>query len=74
MGFVSATGDLPYGIQTLDFSTHVQPILEAACVNCHNEEKQKGDVGMHSLEAMLASEGEAFGPALVKGDVEKSGI
>ena len=52
----------------------MQPILEAACVNCHNEEKDKGDVEMHTLEAMLASEGEAFGPALVKGDLEKSGI
>lgn len=73
-GFSRAEDELPFGIKVLDFTKHVRPILEAACVNCHNEEKQKGDVGMHTLEAMLASEGEAFGPALVAGDIEKSGI
>ena len=69
-----SAAELPFGIKELDLQKHVQPILEAACVNCHNEEKSKGDVALHTLEALVGSEGEAFGPALVKGDLEKSGI
>jgi len=65
---------LPFGITKVDFSKHVQPILEAACINCHGEEKQKGDVALHTLAATTSSEGEAYGPPLVPGDVEKSGL
>lgn len=43
----------------------VQPILEARCTQCHNANKQKGDLRMDQLDLML--KGGKGGPAFVVG-------
>jgi len=73
-GAVAADTKLPFGIEKVEFSKHVKPILEAACINCHNDEKQKGDVALHTLADAQAGDGEGLGSVLVPGDVKKSGL
>ena len=55
---------------TVDFEKQVKPILEAACVNCHDEKEAEGDLRLDSLEHLL--KGGDSGAALVPGDPEKS--
>ena len=55
-----------------DFTTQVKPILEAACIHCHNEKSSKGDLNMQTKEAIL--KGGEDGTALVPGDPAKSPI
>ena len=33
-----------------EFSAHVMPFLENYCLNCHDDEIQKGNVALHDLE------------------------
>jgi Planctomycete cytochrome C len=37
----------------LTYAKDVKPILEASCFRCHGEDRQKGDLRMDSLEALL---------------------
>lgn len=55
---------------TVDFAREIQPLLEAACVNCHNATKTEGDLRLDTLAAAL--QGGSQGPALVPGQPEKS--
>ena len=48
-------------------------VMDAHCFSCHAEEKQKGDLRMDSLEALLKG-GESGEPALVQGHADKSDI
>lgn len=48
------------------FTDIIYPILDARCVSCHNPEKSKGDLMMHSRDALLA--GGENGPIFVAGD------
>jgi len=52
------------------YATVIEPILAAYCTNCHGTGKHKGDLRLHSPEAILA--GGESGPALVAGDLEQS--
>ena len=52
------------------FETKVRPVLVANCFECHAEKKQRGDLRLDSLAAML--EGGEQGPAIVPGHPEKS--
>ncbi|MEX2212660.1 MAG: DUF1549 domain-containing protein [Phycisphaeraceae bacterium] len=52
------------------FETKVRPVLATHCFKCHSEEKQKGDLRLDSLEAMLV--GGSAGPSLVPGKPDKS--
>ncbi len=45
------------------FSSKVQPILEQNCVSCHNAEKSKGKLQLHTKDAAL--KGGDSGPAIV---------
>ena len=54
----------------IDFAQQVQPVLESACVRCHNAEKAKGDLRMDSAEAF--KKGGKSGPAINSADLEKS--
>jgi formylglycine-generating enzyme required for sulfatase activity len=75
LGFSTAyAAELPYGIEEVDFKKHVAPVLEAVCVSCHNPEKDKGDVMIHTIEAMLEGTGDAFEKVLIPGDSENSGL
>lgn len=57
-------------IEKPDFNTHIKPILEAACVHCHCEKSDKGDLKLTTLEE--ATKGGENGTALVPGDPSKS--
>ncbi len=52
------------------FEKVVRPLLLNKCVSCHGETKQKGDLRLDSLEAIL--KGGESGPALVPGKPEQS--
>lgn len=52
------------------FEEQVRPVLATNCYKCHGEEKQKGDLRLDSLTAMLA--GGESGPAVVVGKPEES--
>ncbi len=52
------------------FETKVRPILAENCFECHGAKKQKRDLRLDSLAAML--EGGDNGPAIVPGHPEKS--
>nr|MCU0354948.1 ribonuclease inhibitor [Cytophagales bacterium] len=56
--------------QAVVFTDLVQPTLEQSCVNCHNAEKQKGDLRMDSHEFLL--KGGEHGPVLVAGRADES--
>lgn len=48
----------------------VAPVLEAKCASCHGEEKQKGDLRVDTLAAMM--EGGSEGASVVPGDPDGS--
>jgi uncharacterized membrane protein len=52
------------------FSDIVYPILDARCNSCHNESKKKGDLQMHTVEALL--KGGENGPVFLPGNVQDS--
>lgn len=65
---LSLADPAPTGV---DFAK-VQAVLEAKCLECHNPSKVKGDLLMHTAEAML--KGGKGGPALVPGRPEESSL
>ena len=48
-----------------DFSREISSILEGACIRCHNPEKTKGKLQLHTRQA--AFKGGASGPAIIPG-------
>src|SRR5690606_33160986 len=52
------------------YANIVQPILHAKCVSCHNPNKQKGDLALHSAEGII--KGGKSGNTLVPGDIDRS--
>ena len=48
----------------------IYPIFDTRCVSCHNPDKKKGELMMHTAEALL--EGGENGPIFEAGDPEKS--
>ncbi len=52
------------------FEDIIYPILDARCVSCHNPGKSKGDLMMHTREAIL--KGGENGPLFVAGDAAAS--
>ncbi len=61
-----------YGRESPDafFETKIRPLLAEKCHSCHGEEKAKGGLRLDHIEAI--TKGGDSGPAMVKGDVEKS--
>ena len=57
-------------IEKPDFMLHIKPLLESACVHCHNDKEHKGDLKLTTLEEAL--KGGENGTALVPGDPAKS--
>ncbi|HZE98118.1 MAG TPA: c-type cytochrome domain-containing protein [Planctomycetota bacterium] len=53
-----------------EFSKDIQPILKAHCLACHTHGQVKGELRLDTIELML--KGGESGPAIVKGDAEKS--
>jgi formylglycine-generating enzyme required for sulfatase activity len=54
----------------VDFETEIKPIIEAACVHCHNESRAEGGLRLDTFEAAVAEDEHA--PAIVPGDPENS--
>lgn len=48
----------------------IHPILDARCVSCHNPDKKKGELMMHTVAAL--QEGGEDGPIFIAGNVDKS--
>jgi hypothetical protein len=57
----------------VNFYKQVMPILESKCFSCHQGNKTKGDLKLHTLEHAMKG-GKSDGPAIVPGDAEKSSI
>ncbi len=54
------------------YASDIRPIFERSCVKCHGPEKRKS--GLRLDEKRFAFKGGENGPALVPGDVSKSGV
>src|SRR5438128_3842603 len=52
------------------YAKDIRPILQESCFRCHGEEKQKGDLRLDSLQAVL--KGGEDGKVVVPGDSKKS--
>ena len=48
----------------------IHPILESRCVSCHNDDKKKGELMMHTVQALEA--GGENGPIFVAGRADES--
>ncbi|MCF6312251.1 MAG: SUMF1/EgtB/PvdO family nonheme iron enzyme [Verrucomicrobiales bacterium] len=60
----------------IDFTNDVQPIFEAACVHCHDEdsnEKEGGDYRMDTKELAFKG-GKDYNPSIVAGDPNESPV
>src|SRR6266496_1625751 len=54
----------------LTYAKDIRPLFEASCFRCHGEEKQKGELRLDSLEAVL--KGGEDGKVVLPGDSKKS--
>jgi len=54
----------------LTYAKDIRPLFEASCFRCHGEEKQKGELRLDSLEAVL--KGGEDGKVIVPGASKKS--
>jgi uncharacterized membrane protein len=52
------------------FNDIIYPILDARCISCHNESKRKGELMMHTAEAL--QKGGENGPIFIAGSADKS--
>jgi formylglycine-generating enzyme required for sulfatase activity len=66
----SQAGAATAKIEKPDFNTHIKPILEAACVHCHNAKEHKGELNLTTKDG--AVKGGDNGTALVAGAPAKS--
>jgi WD40 repeat protein len=60
----------PEAADKVDFGKEVYPILKNHCLACHSHGQVKGELRLDTVELML--KGGENGPAVVKGDSEKS--
>lgn len=58
--------------ETPVFVSHIQPIFQDYCVQCHSPEKVKGELRMDTFEMLMA--GGVNGEVLVPGDSEASSL
>ena len=63
------TSDIDAGGQ-VNFTKHIWPIIEASCLECHNEVEVEGELRLDTKEFIL--EGGEFGAVLVPGNPDKS--
>jgi uncharacterized membrane protein len=70
LAYAGPTRDKPGA--PVDFAREVEPLFKKVCYECHNEDKQKGDLRMDSREDLL--KGGASGAGVVPGDPRESAI
>ena len=56
----------------VSFRKQVQPVLASACLSCHGEKNDKGELRLHTHEGLL--EGSEYGKVVVPGKPEKSSL
>lgn len=56
--------------EALVYQDIIHPIIDARCVSCHNPDKKKGELMMHTVAAL--QEGGEDGPIFVAGNVDES--
>ncbi|MEM7384099.1 MAG: PSD1 and planctomycete cytochrome C domain-containing protein [Verrucomicrobiota bacterium] len=66
LGIGSLSGNEPSAEAGAFFESKIRPLLSKHCFECHGKEKQKGDLRLDSLAALLR--GGEQGPAVVPGD------
>ncbi len=54
------------------FETKIRPLLANSCYECHSDKDQKGGLRLDSREGLL--KGNAHGPAMAPGDIDKSNL
>ncbi len=54
----------------ISYELHIQPLMEAHCVECHNADKMKADLRLDSHEAIMA--GSKWGEVVVPGKPDDS--
>ena len=69
-GFLLSGGSLVGAATPPDFESEVLPVLKSRCFACHGPLRQRGDLRLDSLPAMLIGGGR--GAAIVPGDAEAS--
>ena len=67
---LTPVGGVPAVTPDEQFEKVIRPLLVEKCVGCHGEKKQKGDLRLDSLAAVL--KGGESGPAVVPGKPEQS--
>ena len=70
-GVTAVTNTVPADLSF--FNAAVMPLLDTYCIDCHGEEKQKGDVRLDNQEA-LGGTNENDDPILTPGDPDNSGL
>ncbi len=58
------------GKSPVDYARQIKPLLAKHCARCHGPDKQKSDLRVDSVKALLA--GGKVGPAVIPGQAEKS--
>jgi formylglycine-generating enzyme required for sulfatase activity len=66
----AAVGWAPAAYAAVDFEREIKPIIEAACLSCHQEGNAEGNLRLDTLAA--ATEAREHGAAIVPGDATKS--
>jgi uncharacterized membrane protein len=67
----SEEGAAPAGDDKRVWQHVILPILEAKCNDCHNEDKSKGDLAMHTYEAAMTT-GDSAGESFIPGKPDDS--
>jgi formylglycine-generating enzyme required for sulfatase activity len=65
-----ALGSLAPVRGAVDFESQIKPIIEAACLRCHNEHRADGDLRLDTYEG--ATDDGGSGPAVVPGNADES--
>lgn len=68
----AAVAPVPAAKVAINFERDIQPLLESKCLECHNPDKVKGDLLMHTAESLL--KGGDNGAGLVVGQPDASEI
>jgi len=57
-------------LATVNYESHIQPIIERSCLRCHQEGRSRGELDLGSRDGFL--EGGSRGPIVVKGKSKES--
>lgn len=70
-GAIWPDGPIADVVRQITFAQDIEPVLKAACFECHGAADQKGSFRADSVDAVLKG-GKTYGKAVMPGDVKKS--